>query len=148
MSALPKTDIVRLRVPGDTRFLALIRTVVTSLARAAGFDENDVDKIEISVDEACTNALEHAYKHAAPKPPLDVEIHSLPHKFIVDVIDEGAPFDFTAYIPPKFPDHWISGQTRGVGLYLIQQCMDEARYEQLSRRTNRFRLVKNLPPAG
>lgn len=137
---------VRIRIPGDPRYLALVRLVVTTLARSAGFAEEDIDKIEISVDEACTNVLDHAYRDAEPKPPIDVEIRSSAGDFIVDVIDCGRPFDFSSYVPPKLPDHWLSGQARGVGLYLIKKCMDDAQYESLPEQRNRLRLVKKLQP--
>ena len=58
------------------------------------------------------------------------------------IIDSGKTFDFSSYRPPTFPDHWDQGHTRGVGLYLIKQCMDEVTYHQLEDRRNKIRLVK------
>ena len=129
MTTWKEADSVRFRIPGESRFLFLVRTVVTALARAAQLAEDEVDKIEIAVDEACTNVLDHAYRKTHPKPPIDLEIRVSDSQFIVDVIDRGSPFDFKAYVPPRFPDHWMEGQTRGVGLYLIKQCMDEISYD-------------------
>ena len=63
---------------------------------------------------------------------------------IRDIIDRGVSFDFNAYIPPKFPDHWLRGKTRGLGVFLIKHFMDEAKYERLSATSNRLRLIKNL----
>jgi serine/threonine-protein kinase RsbW len=136
-------DAVRLKIPGDARYLALVRQVISVLAAGAGFPDEEVAKIEISVDEACTNVLDHAYRHSSPKPPIEVEIRFAPGQLVVDVIDQGKTFDFGAYVPPKLPDHWMNGQTRGVGLYLIRKCMDEMSYEQAGP-VNRLRLVKRL----
>lgn len=144
MTTMKESDSVRFRIPGESRFLFLVRTVVTSLARAAHLPGDEVDKVEIAVDEACTNVLDHAYRNVSPKPAIDLEIHISEGQFIVDVIDYGKPFDFKAYVPPRFPDHWMEGQTRGVGLYLIRQCMDETIYDQLPGNANRFRLIKNI----
>ena len=141
-------EVVRLRIPGETRYLALVRTVVTTLARLVGFNDEDVDKIELAVDEACTNVMDHAYRQFSPKPPIEMVIHLSPTQFIVDVIDEGSTFDFAAHETPTFPDHWVAGHTRGVGLYLIKHCMDETRYERLPQNTNRLRLIKNLQPVA
>jgi len=147
MEKISDQEKIRFRIPGDNRYLFLVRTVVTALARASGFPDDEVDKIEIAVDEACTNVLDHAYRDVFPKPPIDIEIHTDEERFVIDVIDHGLSFDFSAYVPPKFPDHWIKGQTRGVGLYLIQQCMDTTEYEQMADNMNRFRLVKKIGKA-
>lgn len=144
---IPSPENVQVRVPGELRFLALIRSVVTMLARTAGFPEVDVDKIELAVDEACTNIMEHAYRLACPKPAIELEVHWGPGQFTVDIVDQGTPFDVTKVVPPKFPDHWLSGSTRGAGLYLIRSCMDETHYESVPGRTNRLRLIKRLQPA-
>lgn len=148
MTSSVRQEGVTLRIPGETRYLALVRMVVTELARTAGVPDFEVDKIEIAVDEACTNVMDHAYRNASPKPPINVDIQLGPGQFVVDVIDQGTPFDYNAYVPPKFPDHWLNGRTRGVGLYIIRKCMDEARYDQLPGKTNRLRLIKRFQPAA
>jgi len=144
MEKLPEKDKICFRIPSDPRFLFLIRAVVTALARTAKFKPDEVDKIEVAVDEACTNVLDHAYHDVFPKPPIDLEIETTGDTFIIDIIDHGLSFDFASYKPPVFPDHWIKGQTRGVGLYLIKRCMDDVQYEQLPENMNRLRLTKKI----
>lgn len=145
---------IRLRIPGEARFLFLVRAIVTAIAESIGLPEIEVDKVEVAVDEACTNVLDHAYSKLLPKPPIDIEVTVDEKNLVVDVIDYGARFDFSSYTPPRFPDHWLDGQTRGVGLYLIHQCMDSVSYEPLSDRHNRLRLTKrrscsrDAQPAG
>jgi len=131
-------------VPGDPKALCNIRWVITRLATAAGLNADQIDQVEVAVDEACTNVLDHAYKTRDPKPPLHLEIQTDDNgSFIVDVLDSGASFDFASYVPPKFPDHWMEGHERGVGLYLISQFMDEVQYNKLDDQTNRLRLIKH-----
>lgn len=144
MSKAGQPNAVRLRVPGEHRYLALLRSVVVALAEEAGFQDQDVDKIGMSVDEACTNVMDHAYRNVDPRPPVELEIRVTGDRFVVDVRDQGISFDFNSYVPPKFPEHWISGHLRGVGLYLIRTFMDEAQYERLPGNVNCLRLVKNL----
>ena len=136
-----------LRIPGEAQYLFLVRAVVTAIARDAGMPEIEVDKMEVAVDEACTNVLDHAYRNTNPKPPVDLEIHVSEDRLVVDVIDYGQPFDFSRYSPPRFPDHWLDGQTRGVGLYLIHQCIEKVSYERLSNSKNRLRLIKLRKPS-
>jgi serine/threonine-protein kinase RsbW len=142
MSSAGQEQTIHLRIPGEHRYLALVRSVIVALSEDAGFSDQDVDKIEMAVDEACTNVMDHAYRNANPKPPVDVEIQVTHDSFVVDIKDRGRSFDLKSYVPPKFPDHWMSGRTRGVGLFLIQMFMDEARYERLPGNVNCLRLVK------
>jgi len=138
-----ETPVVHISVPGHTKSLALLRKIVTHVATIVGFPDHEVDKIEIAVDEACTNAMEHAYRTLTPPPPVILNIHTSEDALTVDIIDQGKAFDFESYIPPRFPDHWDAGHTRGVGLYLILHCMDDMSYEQLEDNSNRLRLVKH-----
>jgi len=42
--------------------LAILRRFITTVAEEVGFDEDDVSKIEMAVDEACSNVILHAYE--------------------------------------------------------------------------------------
>ena len=51
-------------IPSQTSFLALVRDLTRKMAAVAGFDEPTGDRISLAVDEATTNAIEHAYRGA------------------------------------------------------------------------------------
>ncbi|MBN2561689.1 MAG: ATP-binding protein [Phycisphaerae bacterium] len=142
--AMQEHKAYELRVPGEAQSLALVRMVVTSLAEAAGLTPDEIGKVEIAVDEACTNVLEHAYRTLSPPPPVDLCIQAGKRQIVIDIIDQGKTFDFGNYVLPKFPDHWNQGHTRGVGLYLIKECMDAVEYERLPDNRNRMRLTKHI----
>ncbi|MCB1037215.1 MAG: ATP-binding protein, partial [Acidobacteria bacterium] len=44
-----------LHVPSSTKNLAMIRDFVNRVAEQAGLEESDRSKIELAVDEACSN---------------------------------------------------------------------------------------------
>ena len=50
-----------LTVPGRFESLARISEFVTAAAKSAGLAEDDVFHVEMAVDEACSNVIEHAY---------------------------------------------------------------------------------------
>jgi serine/threonine-protein kinase RsbW len=56
-----------LQVPSSTENLALIREFVGSIAQQSGMDAKDSGKLELAVDEACANVIEHAYGHDITK---------------------------------------------------------------------------------
>lgn len=133
-----------LEVPGDTRSLSLVRNMAGHLALLAGFDDLEASKIEIAVDEACSNILEHGYGAVDPKPSICLEFRVQPDCFVVEIADCSQGFDFDSHSSPTFPDHWNAGNLRGVGLHLIKECMDEVAYNRKrdGDPDNRLRLVK------
>lgn len=133
-----------LTVPGDRQFLAFVRTAIGHLARDAGFSDIETGKVEMAVDEACANVIEHAYRAMRPKPSVRIRCKLCPHRFVVEIVDQGESFDFNAYTPPSFPDHWEQGKSRGIGLFLIKKCVDEVTYRRLGDHENEMRLVKNV----
>ena len=48
-------------IPSATRYLARVRRFVDKQATAAGLSERAADEVRLAVDEACANAIEHAY---------------------------------------------------------------------------------------
>lgn len=138
-----------LRIPARPESLALVRAIVTQMAEDAGLPEQEVGKVEIAVDEACTNILEHGYRGLEVKQPeIELQIARDDSALRVQIFDRARPFDMTTYSVPTFPDHWHDGHTRGVGIYLIRRCMDEINYRRLQDDRNMLELVKYLAPAA
>lgn len=131
-----------LMIPADLRCLDNVRRMISDLAGNMGFTRGEIGSIEVAVDEACTNAIEHAYREISVKPPIRIEIKMEPDRLTVDVIDSGPGFDYQQESLPSFPDHWFRGNVRGAGLYLISECMDEVAYERNTGGGNRMRLIK------
>ena len=47
--------------PGRYESLSEIRDFVVEIAKIAGFQDFDLYAVELAVDEACSNIIEHAY---------------------------------------------------------------------------------------
>jgi len=52
---------ITLAVPSQTSFLSLVSDVTRQMAAHAGFEEATCGRLALAVDEAATNAIEHAY---------------------------------------------------------------------------------------
>lgn len=90
MPSLERTFV--LKVPSSTENLAMIRDFVTSIGEQAGFTPLEVGQLELAVDEACANVMEHAYgrdltKEVSVRATLDED------RVEIDVIDTGQYFD-------------------------------------------------------
>ena len=141
MPSLERTFI--LQVPSSTENLALIRDFVTSVGTQAGFSAAEVAQLELAVDEACANVIEHAYGRDLTK---EVSVRALVDDDVVeiDVIDTGQSFDPSA-VEQKELDELISKrQSGGLGMRLIKTMMDEVHYEMIPGKKNELRMIKRL----
>ncbi len=103
----------------DPALIAVLRDRVTLAAEEAGADAETICDIKIAVGEALTNA----YRHGSRKKGTDkiqVRCMTCRSAFVVEIEDEGQPFDPNATPTPdprKLKDH-------GMGIYLMRQAMD------------------------
>ena len=132
-----------LQVPSNTENLAMIRDFVNGIGTRAGFAVSDIAKLELAVDEACANVIEHAYgpevvKEVSVRATLDeesVEIH---------IVDTGKGFD-PANISQKNLDQLVAERkSGGLGMRLMKTLMDEVHYEVIPGQKNELRMIKRL----
>jgi serine/threonine-protein kinase RsbW len=119
-----------LTVPGQFEQLAQIAEFVTQAAHEAGLTEDDVFHVEMAVDEACSNIIEHAYADRTG----DIDLactSSAPGAFEITLHDSGRPFDPDVVGLPKVgpPADLDDLNEGGLGLYFMRKLMDEVRFE-------------------
>ena len=132
-----------LQVPSSTGNLAIIREFVVNVGGQAGLQEAEISKLELAVDEACANVIEHAYGHDISK---DVTVRATFDDAVlhVSVIDEGRGFD-PASIPPNELDQLVKQRkSGGLGMRLIRTLMDEVQYEIVPGQKNELHMTKKL----
>ena len=132
-----------LQVPSSTENLALIREFVTTVGRQAQFEESDLSNLELAVDEACANVIEHAYGHDITK---EVVVRAIfdDESLHISVIDEGLGFD-----PNKTPEDSVEQlihdrKSGGLGIRLIKKLMDEVSYEIVPGQKNELHMTKKI----
>jgi serine/threonine-protein kinase RsbW len=144
------TGRLNIQAPSDGSYLAYIRTLVADLARKVGFPEEEVAKIEMAVDEACSNVVKHAYntnkewcwQQRDPEIRLDVRTEN--DQLIIEINDHGQRFDFSAYRPDDIQNRLQAMKTNGYGVHIMRQFMDEVQYSSSDQTGNTLRLVKHL----
>ena len=134
-----------IHVPSSTENLAMIREFVASVGTQAGLSPGEVAKLELAVDEACANVIEHAYgsdvtKEVSVRAPLDDQILE------IFVIDSGVGFDPSS-IEQKELDKLVAlRKSGGLGMRLIKSLMDTVEYQMIPGVKNELRMVKKLKP--
>jgi serine/threonine-protein kinase RsbW len=121
-----------LTVQASTAYLAKVRRFVAERARMFGFDEQQVSDIQLAVDEAFTNIIQHAYKNNAAR-TVQISLHYTGDTFRVSLTDTGRSFSLDEYERPDIKQRIRQKKRGGVGVYLIQKLMDEVTYRRNGR---------------
>lgn len=132
-----------LQVPSSTENLALIREFVGSAAMQAGLDEKEIAKLELAVDEACANVIEHAYGHDVSKEVI-VRATVGDDQLSIDIEDTGHGFDPEAVNQEELEKLISKRRTGGLGMRLMKTLMDEVHYEIEPGKKNALHMMKRL----
>ncbi|MGB9738578.1 MAG: anti-anti-sigma factor [Chloroflexus aggregans] len=128
----------------DLDALAKISAFITAAAERCGLDDRATWQVQLAVDEAVTNVIQHAYDPDRPGDlTLSWQCHD--HRFIVTVRDHGRQFDPNAVPVPDITSPLEERQVGGLGIYLITRLMDEVRFEFSPQGGNLLTMVKYLP---
>jgi serine/threonine-protein kinase RsbW len=133
----------KLHVPSSTENLAMIRDFVGKIGERAGMSPGDLLKLELAVDEACANVIEHAYGsddtcEVTVKATLDSE------QVEITIEDTGRGFDPSTVAEINLEQLVLKRSTGGLGMRLIRSFMDEVQYQIVNGEKNELRMVKRL----
>jgi serine/threonine-protein kinase RsbW len=133
--------------PGEFDSLTEISEFITRFAEAAGLEARDIYAVQLAVDEACSNIIQHAYGGEGEG---DIECTcSLDEEGLTVVLrDEGCPFN-----PDEAPDPDLDADIEdrkigGLGLYFIKQLMDQVGFEFTPDEGNVLTMVKRKDDAS
>jgi len=137
----------RLTVPNDLRYGSVVGEYVKAVARKTGFDEDERQMIELGVDEAFTNIVEHAFDPDEDA-TFDIICERIPLGLGISMREKGIPFD-PSRIPEYDPGTALEEQSgKGLGFYLMKKAMDEVHFNNLGKKGKETRLVKFLKKKG
>lgn len=132
-----------LKVSGVFQNLARISDVVGEISTGMGFGPKAVYALQMAVDEACTNIIEHAYGGEG-RGDIELTFESLPDALRITIRDWGQAFDPGAVPEPNLDAPLHERATRGLGLFLMQKLMDEVTFQFDPNNGNKVVLTKRL----
>ena len=124
--------------------IAKIGTFVADTARRLKIPDETLFDIQIAVEEACTNVIQHAYGLKADR-PVSVRCRLRNQEFIVRIRDFGAAFVPESVARPKLGSDVIARRPNGLGMYLMRGLMTRVKYRFDEARGNELTMVKKLP---
>lgn len=111
-----------LKLPGVLESLPKLCAFAYQAALDSGLNEHTAWEIELAVDEAATNIIQHAY--GEQRGDLRLVCQRQGNRFIVRLFDRGIPFDPEAVPPPDLVSSIDTREAGGLGLYLMGRMMD------------------------
>ena len=132
--------------PGRYDSLAKISQFVTRVAGAAGLGPTAVFAVEMAVDEACTNIIDHAYGGEG-RGDIECTCQIDSDRLTVRLCDQGRPFDPSSVPEPDINAGLEERREGGLGLFLIRKLMDEVHFEFTPESGNVLTMVKWKEPS-
>lgn len=136
-------DARTIHIESRTERLMAVREFVSAAARECGFPDDEVSKIALAVDEACTNIIKHAYRNDPTKEIL-VSVKNNNGGLEIAIIDYGTGFDPTRIQSPDMKEYLSHYRHGGLGIYLMKSLMDKVEYKIESGKRNEVLLTKFL----
>jgi serine/threonine-protein kinase RsbW len=119
---------VQKEVPGHVEAIAPVVEQIMEVVRQQGCAEESEFEIEVSLFEAIANAVEHGCGHD-PDKRVEVVVACEEHRgMIIIVRDPGPGFDPASVPSPVVGENIFADSGRGI--FLINQLMDEVRFEK------------------
>ena len=128
--------------PAKFEYLDAMRDFAAESARLAGMDEKEIYNIQLVVDEAASNIIEHAYE-GIQEGQIELSLDVSEKALTIITRDQGKKFiddseepDITADLEDR--------SVGGLGLFFMRKLMDEVRFEWFPEKGNVLTMVKFL----
>jgi serine/threonine-protein kinase RsbW len=137
-----KQYISEIELESKTDNLPVISDFVEETLNRFEADPGTIFKVQLAIDEACTNVINYAYGGQTGYMKLILERAG--EDIIITINDKGKPFDPTSVPLPDLTPELEERKIGGLGIYFIKKLMDEVRYSYDPRDGNKFTLRKRI----
>jgi serine/threonine-protein kinase RsbW len=144
---LPARHLAKLRLRAVLDNVPVATECVAAIARAAGLEDHLLYQIQLAVDEACANIVEHAYR-GLEAGDMELVCSLGEGAFTIRVRDWGRGFDPNSVAVPDVQAPLEERSLGGLGLFLVRQMMDSIQFHFDPERGNELVMVKRLPGEG
>jgi serine/threonine-protein kinase RsbW len=108
----------------------------------------DIYAVQSSVDEACTNVIQHAYSNKSEgRIVIRCMLSNTSNQFVVNIIDWGKSFDPSTVPKPDTQSYLTERREGGLGIFLMRKFMDSVKYTS-HENVNKLIMVKYLENEG
>ena len=137
-----KSNRFELKVESKLENLPVISDFIIDAVKQLGVDSATASRIQLTVDEACTNVIKHAYSEWKGFITLVLELVN--NDLIIIIKDYGKPFDPSSVSPPDLEAELEERKLGGLGIHLMKKLMDEVSYNFDAEKGNNECTLKTL----
>ncbi len=138
-----KAQHYQLSIQSNFSNLATVADFITNAAGDWDLDDRTTYNIQMAVDEAVTNVMEHAYKGRSDG-TIIISCDIKGDEFIVEIQDFGKPFDPKKVAKPQVKGPLSQRTVGGLGIYFMKKLMDRVEFSNSGKIGNRVRMVKKI----
>ncbi|MBN1154838.1 SpoIIE family protein phosphatase [candidate division KSB1 bacterium] len=128
-----------IKVPGHIDYLGDLRNFVTKTGKKHGFPDSIINAFKLSIDEAATNIIKHAYREKEGMITMRIIVKK--RSMTVILIDQGKYFHPARVQDPDLKRYVDIGKKGGLGIFIMRKLIDEIDYRH-TEEGNELRLTK------
>jgi len=136
-------EAIELTIPSRLELEKVAVDTASSVARIMGFSDDRIEDLKTAVEEACINAIEHGNQLDSSMKVI-VELIADGSKLQVDVHDQGKGIKANVEKPDIDAKIAKKQSSRGWGLFLIKNLMDEVEFSWNPDTGNLTRMIIHL----
>ena len=138
---------IKMTIPAASEYVGVIRLAISGIATRMNFTIEEIEDIKISISEACTNAIQHAYGENPDATNAHIDVKAIVHKDKLEIIvnDYGKGFDLNILGTEEQKRNSREKLGLGLGLTFIKSLMDDAEFTSIEGQGTVIRMVKNAP---
>ena len=131
-------------IPALAEFVGVVRLAVSGIATRMNFTIDEIEDIKISISEACTNAIQHAYgENLNPEEnKIDIKIYIVNNELEIVVQDHGSGFDLSILGTKEQKEKSHEKLGLGLGLTFIKSLMDSADFKSTIGKGTEIKMQK------
>jgi serine/threonine-protein kinase RsbW len=133
----------KLIVDSRVERLSEIAAFVENAAQTSGLDDDQTYDVQMAVDEACTNVIQHAYR-GSKKGSIEIACEKRGNEFVVTIRDFGKSFDPHQVPRPNPHDPLSRRGIGGLGLFFMEKMMDRIEFAFSKKNGNLLTMVKKI----
>jgi serine/threonine-protein kinase RsbW len=135
-----------LTITNDLAALSRGRDLVADAVLQGEFPADWTNRLQIAVDEAVTNIIEHGYEDSPlGEASINLAVHVDDDAFHITISDQGQHFDPNRMSDVDIKRHVEAGYHGGLGVFLMRRIMDVVDYRFENGKENTLSLVKYRP---
>ncbi len=133
----------RLQIPAVLEQIVAACNFVVEVAQDAGLDDDGVYHCQLSVEEICTNIIEHGYESGDESKVIDIVCQRHSDRFVITIVDDAPQFNPLELSDPDPSVPLWERKKGGWGVYFVKKFMNDVRYHYESNR-NHLTLQKRI----